>query len=261
MVRHSYASSRRSLGAGTRALSRRLLSIGSLSRQGVIASSVWLRSHPLPSRSQRVLWLLPASMMIGFGVAFLSAADLGVAPFDVLLSALADRTPLSFGQSGWLVSGSLLAVAAALGERPRLVGMTFVVLNGFTIDLAFQLVVAPVGIVSRVGLALVGAVTLVAGVAVVVHTSATGGPFEAMMVALQRRGHRPQTVRTMMEVTMLTVGIAAGGQFGPMTVVIALCMGPAIATGLQALDDHRVGRLLRREGHLTESLRQTQPTS
>ncbi len=183
--------------------------------------------------------------MIGFGVAFLAMADLGVAPFDVLLSAVAAQTQLTFGQSAWLVSGSLLAVAALLGERPRVLGLAFVVLNGFTIDLAFQLVVAPTGMVTRVGLALAGAVTLAAGVAVVVHTSATGGPFEALMVAMQRRGHRPQRVRTLMEVSILAAGIAAGGQFGPMTVVVALGMGPAIATGLQALDDHRVGRALR----------------
>ncbi len=220
-------------------------SVGGLSRQGVISTSNWVRTHPIPTGPRRVLWLLPASVMIGAGVASLTAADLGVAPYDVALSAVAQRTPLSFGQAAWAVSGSLFALAALLGVRPtsRTIALTF--LNGLTIDIARQIVVAPDSAVARFGLAVFGAVILALGVATVVYQAAAGGAFEALMQAAENRGRRPLVIRSALEVGFLIAGAAAGGSFGPMTVAIAVTIGPAIGAGLQAYEDHRVGRELR----------------
>lgn len=229
-----------------RPLIRRLERFGVLSRQGVVATSRWVQDYRLPTASQQVLWLFPASAMIGAGVALLMAAGLGVSPFDVWLSAVAERTPLSFGQSAWATSGVLFLVAVALGVRPTARSVGFIVLNGFMIDIASALVVAPDGLVTRVGLSAIGVIVLASGVATVVRKGAAGGSFEAIMVATERRGRRPLLVRTLLEIGFLLGGIVAGGSFGPTTVVIALGMGPAISTGLQALDDHRVGRELRR---------------
>ena len=224
---------------------RHLERVGGLSRQGVIATSRWVQDYRLPPASQRVLWLFPASAMIGAGVALLMVADLGVSPFDVWLSAVAERTPLSFGQSAWATSGVLFLVAMALGVRPTARSVGFIVLNGFMIDIAATLVVAPEGMATRIGLAASGAVVLASGVATVVRKGAAGGSFEAVMVAAEERGRRPLLVRTLLELGFLGGGIVAGGSFGPMTVVIALGMSPAIGLALQALDDHRVGRELR----------------
>jgi len=172
----------------------------------------------------------------------LSAAGLGVAPFDVLLSAIDRRTPLSFGQGAWAVSGALFVGAALFGARPTLRSVVFIVLNGFTIDIARHLIVAPDDLAVRAGLGAAGAAILVAGVATVIHHAAAGGPFESVMTAAQHHGRDPGRVRTALELGALVVGAASGGSFGPMTVLIALSMGPAINFGLQAFADHQHGR-------------------
>ncbi len=238
------------------ALVRWLEGLGGLSRQGVIASSNWVRSRhvpPLPEGSQRALWLLPASLMIGVGVASLAAAELGVAPFDVALSAVAERTPLSLGQSAWAVSGVLFLVAAVLGVRPTSRTISLMFLNGLMIDAAGQVIVTPDGLGSRAAMATVGSVVLVFGVATVVYHAAAGGAFESLMKVAEIRGRRPLVMRSGLEIGFLIGGMAAGGAFGPMTVVIALGMGPAIMTGIQALEDHQVGRRVRLTNSLPES--------
>ena len=227
-------------------LTRGLGNIGGLSRQGVIATSRWVRTHPLPSGSQRALWLIPASVMIGAGVASLAAAGLGVAPFDVALSAIARRTPLSFGQAAWALSGTLFLVAAIFGVRPTGRSLGFMLLNGLTIDIALQVIVAPENLLSRIALSFIGTVVLAIGVATVVHQSAAGGAFESIMTVAEQRGRDPLIIRTLLEVTFLIAGALLGGAFGPMTVIIALSIGPAIRAGLQAYDDHHTGRDIRR---------------
>lgn len=236
---------KRTIHAPVQPLVRRLEQIGGLSRQGVIATSRWVQDYRLPTASQQVLWLFPASAMIGAGVACLMASGLGVSPFDVWLSAVAERTPLSFGQAAWATSGVLFLVAVVLGVTPTARSVAFIILNGFMIDGASVLVVTPDRLSTRIALSTIGAVVLAAGVATVVRKGSAGGSFEALMVAAEQRGGRPLLVRSLLEIGFLAAGIVAGGSFGLMTVVIALGMGPVIGFGLQALDDHRVGRELR----------------
>jgi uncharacterized membrane protein YczE len=226
-------------------LPQRIVDLGGLSRQGVIVTSRWVRTHPLPSGSRRVLWLIPASVMIGAGVASLAAANLGVAPYDVGISAIARHTPLSFGQASWAMSGTLFLLAALLGVRPTSRSLALIFLNGLTIDIALQIVSEPQGLVAQIGLAAFGAAILVVGVATVVYQAAAGGAFEALMQAAEKHGRRPVAVRSALEIGSLVIGAIAGGSIGVMTVIIALTIGPAIGFGLQAFDDHRLGREVR----------------
>lgn len=219
-----------------------------MSRQGVIATSRWVQDHPLPTASQQSLWLVPASALIGVGVASLGAAGLGLSPFDVWLSGLAGITPLSFGQSAWVTSAVLFFVATAFGVRPTSRSVSFILLNGLAIDVTSTVLVEPDALITRVAMAVGGWVVLVSGVALVVAKGASGGAFEALMQVAERRGGRPLLLRSSLEIGFFIAGLAIGGAFGPMTIVIALGMGPAIAGGLQAIEDHRIGREIRLSG-------------
>ena len=218
-----------------------------MSRQGIVATSQWAKSSPRAAESRQLLWVLPASFSIGIGVSCLIAADVGVSPFDVWLSAVEQQTPLSIGQAGWATSALLYVVALMLSVRPTLRGASFVVLNGLMIDLALDWFATPDALVSRFVLAFLGWAALAAGIALVIAKVEAGGPVEAIMEAAQQRGRRPLMVRSAIEVTLFGAGVILGGGFGPMTVVIALGMSPAIALTLQALEDHRVGRAARVE--------------
>jgi len=190
----------------------------------------------------RFLWVVPSTALIGLGVALLIQAELGVPPYDVLLSAIGDATVLSHGQASWAVSGGLVLIAAVLGVRPKVVGAAYVVLAGVAVDAANRVVVTPDGVGLRVMMAVSGMLLLTGGIAVIVHTSATGGAFELIIEALAARGGNRAMLRTALELAALGVGIIGGGAFGVMTVVVALSLGPLIAVTLQAFADHQAGR-------------------
>lgn len=226
-------------------LMARLVIWGGISRNGVMASARRLRAAPLPSMAVRFAFVVPASALIGTGVAFLLSADLGVPPYDVLLSAIDQHTALSHGQAAWTMSAIILSAAALFGVRPKPVGIAYVFLTGIAVDLARPIVVGSEAFGVRVAMAALGTSLLAAGIGTIVHTSATGGSFEAVMEVAERRGRSAAAARTMMELSVLLGGILAGGQFGAMTVVLALVLGPTIKLTLQAMDDHRRGRTAR----------------
>lgn len=200
------------------------------------------RAHT-PAR--RGVSLFAGSLLIGVGVALLTQANLGLSPYDVLVSGLRPRLGISFGQTVWLISAVLFTTAALLGQFPSRWGIAYVLANGVAIDAVSGFINAPEGLVTRwlfVGLALAAIST---GISLVVHSGSTGGSFELLMRAGEARGLDRRKVRTGLEVGVFTLGISLGGSFGPATIVIALGIGPLLGVASQALEDHALGRLTR----------------
>ena len=189
--------------------------------------------------------MVVGSVGIGMGVASFIAADIGLPPYDVLLSAVSDATSLSHGQSGWLVAAVFALIAAVLGARPRLSTVAFALLNGVTVDAAIRIVDRPDALATRIVLVGVGTAVLSMGVALVVFSGLTGGVFDLLGRAVEERGIDPRRFRTWLELGVLIAGVLGGGAIGPGTFFFALCIGPAIAMFAQGLEDHRTGRELR----------------
>lgn len=189
--------------------------------------------------------LLAGSLLIGVGVSLLRQADLGLTPYDVLVSGLQPRLGLSFGQTVWLISAVLFGAAALLREFPSRWGIAYVLAVGVAIDAVDGYINAPDSMLARILFAGLSLASLGAGISLVVHSGSTGGSFELLMRAGEKRGFDRKKVRTALEVSALGTGIALGGRIGPATVVIALSMGPILVYIGQALEDHSAGRILR----------------
>ena len=71
------------------------------------------------SVGKRSVALLLGSTLIGAAVGFLVQADLGLAPYDVLSSALEIRLGISLGQAGWIVAAVLFLVSSTLADGSR----------------------------------------------------------------------------------------------------------------------------------------------
>lgn len=223
-----------------------------LSRHGAIAITKTRPPEATRVSLSRAMSMLAGSTLIGLGVSFFVHARLGLAPYDVLLSAMRPRTGLSLGQSAWLLAAVLFSVAALLGQRPRLSGLVYVVANGFAVDIAVSVVrdAEPLGL--RILFAFLGLAAIVGGISLVVHSGLTGGAFELLMNAGRERGHDPIKVRTGIELSILAAGIALGGDFGIATVGFAALVGPTMRAFNQALSDHRNGRGLRKAAKQSE---------
>jgi len=196
--------------------------------------------------STRVLLLVAGSLTIAVSVAVTLWTGLGPGPLDVFIGAVRTHTGVPLSVAVWMVVGSLIALAWALGRRPgfgTLVGplvvgvvmqSTLSVLNTFE---------APDALIVRMVIQLlaIGAIGVGAGALIVSGLGAGSG--ELLTSAASRlSGHPERWVRLALEVSWLVIGVALGGPAGLGTVMIALTLGVAVSNG-QRMVDHGVGRL------------------
>jgi len=214
-------------------------------RAGALAATRRMFPASALTPARRTLSLFVGSMLIGTGVALLTQAQLGLSPYDVLVSALQPRLGLSFGQTVWFVSAVLFLVAGILGQRPSRWGIAYVLANGVAIDAVAGSINSPASMAGRLFFVAAAVLLLGAGISLVVHSGSTGGSFELLMKAGEERGFDRGSVRTSLEVGILATGIVLGGSFGFATVVVALSIGPVLGFMGQALEDHSYGRSLR----------------
>lgn len=211
-----------------------------------------------PSRAhtplRRLAALLIGSSFIGVAVSLLVQADLGLTPYDVLVSGLKPRLGLSFGQTVWVISGVLFAIAAVLGQRLTRWGIAYTITNGLAIDMVSGWVNQPSSILARYLFVCAAIAGLGFGISLVVHSGSTGGAFELLMQAGEKRGLKRTRVRTSLEVGAFVVGLMLGGTFGIATFMVAFGIGPVLGVMSQALTDHSHGRALRQQAAMPEEL-------
>ena len=214
-------------------------------RQGALAAM--RRMFPVRALSpvRMAISLFAGATFIAIGVVLLTQANLGLSPFDVLVSGLMPRIGLTFGQTVWAVSAVLFAVAAILGQRPSRWGIAYVLAIGIAIDSVAGSIKSPESLLGRSIFVAAALLALSAGISLVVHSGSTGGAFELLMTAGEERGYDRRLVRTSLELGVLIAGISLGGSFGPATLVIALGIGPMLGMLGQALTDHSDGRARR----------------
>ena len=213
-----------------------IMKLNVLTRHGAIAAARRRLPRRVHDPLTRTVLLFSGAGIIGLAVAMLVHARLGLAPFDVLVSSVSSHSGLSMGQSAWMISGSLYLVSTLLGRRPSLVSLAFITATGLAVDTMIPLVADLDAMPLRIGAMVTGVALLSLGVAMVVHSSATGGSFELLMKAGQDRGLRPARVRMFLESSALLTGTLTGGAFGVGTVVVALSMGHLMQFWLAVLD-------------------------
>ncbi len=211
-------------------------------RQGALSRARRLQPERALTPLRKVTMLFVGSGLIGIGVTLFRRADLGLPPFDVFLSAVSEIANVSHGQASWVIGAVLFAIAAAVGQRPSLYGVGYVVLNGVMIDAIDHLIGAPESLGGRLAFVLAGTATIATAVSIVAHSTSTGGAFELLTRAAELRGIQPARFRTGLEVVIFLSGVALGGVFGVATVVFALGIGVLINATAQGLADHRAGR-------------------
>ena len=215
---------------------------GALIAARSLQSASTKRAARARSTAERLALVLLGSVFIGLGVSLFIHARLGLPPYDVLLSAIVDRTMLTHGQAGWALSGGLLALVSVLGRPPSWYGIVFVVANGASVDGWTRLLVDPSGLGARLLFVALGIAAIAGGVAVVAHSSSTGGPYELLTLAAADKGLNPTIFRSVLEFSTVALGVGLGGALGLGTLAFVIAIGPGIAFASQALADRRDGR-------------------
>ncbi len=171
----------------------------------------------------------------GVSLALMYRGDLGLAPWDVLHSGLIQHLPITIGQAVVLVSFAVLLLWIPLREMPGLGTISNALVVGFAADATLALLDRPGPMVLRVAL-MVGGI-LLCGLATALYIGAQlgRGPRDGLMTGFARRtGRSIRLVRTLLEVSVVVIGVLLGGTIGVGTVLFALAIGPLTQLWLPA---------------------------
>jgi len=181
---------------------------------------------PADARLRRWLQLSGGLLVYGFSAALLIEAALGIDPWDVLHQGISRNTGISIGSVTIGVGVLVLLGWIPLKQRPGLGTVANAIVIGLAMDLSLNLLPTPDETVARV---------VFLGLGIVFNGIATGlyigagmgpGPRDGLMTGIAARGHSIRVVRTGLEVTVLALGWALGGNVGIGTVAYALLIGP-----------------------------------
>jgi uncharacterized membrane protein YczE len=177
--------------------------------------------------SRRIIQLLIGLMLYGIGIALIVRAEIGVAPWDVLTQGIDRHTHLGFGLITVLMSGVVLLLWIPIRQKPGIGTLLNAVLVGPSADLGLWLVPGGLDLWLRAILFAAGLLVLAAATGLYIGAHFGPGPRDGLMTGLHRRtGWRIWIVRTGIEVVVLAIGWALGGNVGIGTVLFAVLVGP-----------------------------------
>ncbi|MFO7278952.1 MAG: hypothetical protein C0P77_000975 [Thermoanaerobacterales bacterium] len=192
--------------------------------------------RPVTEPRVRVPRLVAGLVLCGLGVAFMVAADLGLAPWSVLDQGISGRTGIPIGTVSILVGAVVLGSWLPLRERPGLGTVLNVVLIGATTDAALLVLDRPDGLAGRLAYLAAGVLLWGPGSGLYIGAGLGPGPRDGLMTALAARGVGSiRAVRTGIELTALTTGWLLGGSVGLGTVAFAVAIGPLVQACLPRL--------------------------
>ena len=194
-----------------------------------------LQLPPARTVVARLPRLIAGLVICGVGISLMIAADLGLAPWDVLHQGISNRTGIPIGTVSILVGLVLLLAWIPLHERYGVGTLCNVVVIGLVIDVMLPLLPddAPMGI--RIVMLVIGAFLFGPGSGFYIGVRLGAGPRDGLMTAVAARGYPVWLVRTVLEATVLAIGFALGGSVGIGTVLFAATIGPNVHFWLDRL--------------------------
>lgn len=182
-------------------------------------------------------------VLIGVGVALLLRAGLGVAPYDVFTSGLANTTGLAVGTASWLAAAGAVTVAWLLGTRPGWGTIAAAIVVGACINLTLNLV-GPLDTNLTVAIAAAagGLLVLLTGATLTVAGHLGAGAIELLMLALAGSrhiagGHLGITrARWALEASLCAAGWLLGGEIGIWTLVAVAASGPILGAAIPRVE-------------------------
>lgn len=186
--------------------------------------------RPYSSRrelSRRLTQLYVGLPLYALSMAMMVRADLGLDPWDVFHQGLTRHTPLTFGQATISASVVVMLLWIPLRQKPGLGTISNIIVIGLSVDVWLALIPESALLTVRIPL-LLGAVPLCAFASGCYIGARFGpGPRDGLMTGwAAKTGRSIRLVRTVIEVSVLVVGILLGGTPGVGTVLFAFGIGP-----------------------------------
>lgn len=178
--------------------------------------------------ARRLGSLVAALLLVSTGVALMIRAEVGVAPYDVFSTGVADTFGVPIGVAAMAVPVLFVGVGLLLGGRVGLGTVLAAALVGPVLGLVLEVLPEVEAMAPRLALFVVGGTVVASGITAVVVAEIGAGPAEVLMLAIHDRGHDLARTRTAIEVSSVAAGWALGGQVGVGTAVFAVSIGPTL---------------------------------
>jgi uncharacterized membrane protein YczE len=176
---------------------------------------------------RRLLQLYAGLLLYGFSIALMVRSHLGLAPWDVLHSGLTRWFPIDIGQALVLVSFVVMLGWIPLREMPGIGTISNALVIGLSTDAFLSVLGTPHGLAVRATLLVAGVALQGVATAAYIGAQLGRGPRDGLMTGLSRRtGRSLRLVRTLMELTVVAIGLLLGGVAGVGTVLYAVAIGP-----------------------------------
>lgn len=193
-------------------------------------------TSPRARVARRIAQLLGGLFLYGFGLALMVQAGIGVAPWDVLTQGVSRQTGLPFGLVTNLIGLLVLALWIPIRQRPGIGTVLNVLLVGPSAQLGLWLVPPQTDVLSRIVVFAGGLAMVALATGLYIGAGYGPGPRDGLMTGIHRRwGWKIWIVRTVIEVTVLAIGWALGGNVGIGTLAFALLIGPMVGVTLPLL--------------------------
>lgn len=177
--------------------------------------------------ARRLPQLYVGLVLYGVSLAMMVRSGLGLAPWSVMESGLADHLPITLGQAVIGVSFVVLLLWIPLRETPGLATISNALIVGLAADASLAVMGDAHGWPLRIALMTFGVALCALATALYIGAQFGRGPRDGLMTGLHRRtGRSIRLVRTSIEVAVILLGVALGGALGPGTVLFALAIGP-----------------------------------
>jgi uncharacterized membrane protein YczE len=165
----------------------------------------------------------------GIGIAFFVKSTLGVPPWDVFHSGVSKHTGLGLGTVLIIVAFFVLLLWIPLRLRPGIGTILNAVEIGLVENIAQELLPDTSNIAVRIAFMAAGMLCIAAGSGFYIGAELGSGPRDGLMLGLNKRfGISVRLARTVVEVTVMIIGILLGGKIGIGTFVFAFGIGPLV---------------------------------
>jgi uncharacterized membrane protein YczE len=190
---------------------------------------------------ERWLKLLLGLICFGIGIAFMKQSQLGLSPWEVLHDGLSKVSGMQIGTVSIFIGILVLLLWIPIRERPGIGTILNIIIVGTVTNLT--LLVTPVSgqLVQQIFWLAAGLLIIGLGSALYLSSRLGAGPRDGLMMAFYRRsGWSIRLVRSIIEISVLIIGIFFGGTVGIGTLAFAFGIGPIIQFMFRLIGDHEL---------------------
>jgi uncharacterized membrane protein YczE len=170
----------------------------------------------------------------GIGIALMVHASIGVAPWDVLAQGISKQTGISFGQATIAVSVMVLLSWIPLRVKPGIGSILNGLLLGVYADLILPLLPVLNGYWQQLAVFLAGLLIISFATGMYISCDMGKGPRDGLNTGLAQKLKLPfWQARSIVEIAVVSVGFAMGGQVREGTLIFAISIGYLNQLGLR----------------------------